>query len=109
MYCNVKKKLELFKKKILITIFKVCRVSTNQLLKISLIEMFSNHSDFFSHYIIEKKILAKKKPLVIFLKKKPTFENINRSIFQTFWKDDCCTKFLFFELETSHFDNLLIF
>ena len=32
-----------------------------------------------------------------------------RSIFQPFWKDDCCAKFLFFELETSNFAYLLIF
>jgi hypothetical protein len=32
-----------------------------------------------------------------------------RSIFQTFWKDDCCAKFLFFKLETSNFGYLLIF
>ena len=25
------------------------------------------------------------------------------AIFQTFWKDDCCTKSLFLELETSNF------
>ena len=32
-----------------------------------------------------------------------------RSIFQTFWTDDCCAKFLLFELETSNFDYLLIY
>jgi hypothetical protein len=32
-----------------------------------------------------------------------------RSIFQTFWKDDCCAKFLFFELETLNFGYLFIF
>ena len=32
-----------------------------------------------------------------------------RSIFQTFWKPDCCPNFLFFELETSNFSYLLIF
>ena len=30
-------------------------------------------------------------------------------IFQTFWKPDCCTKSLFFELETSNFGYLFIF
>ena len=34
---------------------------------------------------------------------------INRAIFQTFWKNDCCTKFLFFELETLNFGHLPIF
>ena len=34
---------------------------------------------------------------------------VKRSIFQTFWKPDCCTKSLFFELETSNFGHLLIF
>ena len=34
---------------------------------------------------------------------------VERSIFQTFWKDDCCDKFFFFELETSNFGYLLIF
>ena len=32
-----------------------------------------------------------------------------RAIFQTFWKDEGCAKFLFFELETSNFGYLLIF
>ena len=32
-----------------------------------------------------------------------------RSIFQTFWKLHCCTKSVFFELETSNFGYLLIF
>ena len=32
-----------------------------------------------------------------------------RAIFQTFWKEHCCAKFLFFELETSNFDYLLFF
>ena len=32
-----------------------------------------------------------------------------RSIFQTFWKQDSCREFLFFELETSNFGYLLIF
>jgi hypothetical protein len=31
-----------------------------------------------------------------------------RSIFQTLWKDDCCIKSLFFELEASNFGYLLI-
>ena len=31
------------------------------------------------------------------------------SIFQTFWKDEGCAKFLFFELETSNFGYLLFF
>ena len=31
-----------------------------------------------------------------------------RSIFQTFWKVYCCTKVLFFELDTSNFGDLLI-
>jgi hypothetical protein len=35
--------------------------------------------------------------------------DLERSIFQTFWKDDCCAKLLFFELETSNFGYLLIF
>ena len=35
--------------------------------------------------------------------------NIERAIFQTFWKDEGCAKFLFFELETSNFGYLLIF
>ena len=35
--------------------------------------------------------------------------HFERSIFQTFWKDDCCAKFLFFELEMSNFGSLLIF
>ena len=39
------------------------------------------------------------------------FEDLwfKRAIFQTFWKDDCCPKSLFFELETSNFGYLLIF
>ena len=32
-----------------------------------------------------------------------------RSIFQTLWKQDCCARFLFIELETSNFGYLLIF
>ena len=36
-------------------------------------------------------------------------EALKRSIFQTFWKDDCVTKSLFFELDTSNFGYLLIF
>ena len=32
-----------------------------------------------------------------------SLEPSKRSIFQTFWKPDCCTKSLFFELETSNF------
>ena len=32
-----------------------------------------------------------------------------RAIFQTFWKPDCCTKSLFFELKTSNFGYLLNF
>ena len=32
-----------------------------------------------------------------------------RSIFQTFWKDDCCPKSLFIELDNSNFGYLLIF
>ena len=32
-----------------------------------------------------------------------------RSNLQTFWKNDCCAKFLFLELETSNFSYLLIF
>ena len=32
-----------------------------------------------------------------------------RSIFQTFWKHDCCPNFLFLELEFSNFGYLLIF
>ena len=32
-----------------------------------------------------------------------------RSIFQTFWKHDCCPDFLFLELETSNYGYLLIF
>ena len=38
------------------------------------------------------------------------FEDLKfkRSIFQTFWKPDCCTKSLFFELETSNFGYLFI-
>ena len=32
-----------------------------------------------------------------------------RSIFQTFWRLHCCTKFVFIELETSNFGYLLIF
>ena len=32
-----------------------------------------------------------------------------RSIFQTFWKQDCCARLLFIELETSNFGYLLIF
>jgi hypothetical protein len=32
-----------------------------------------------------------------------------RSIFQTFWKDDCGAKFLLFELAMSNFGYLLIF
>ena len=32
-----------------------------------------------------------------------------RSILQTFWKTDCVTRSLFFELETSNFGYLLIF
>ena len=35
--------------------------------------------------------------------------NFERSIFQTFWKPYCCTKSLFFELETSNLGYLLIF
>ena len=35
--------------------------------------------------------------------------NHKRSIFQTFWKPDCCPDFLFFKLETSNFSYLLIF
>ena len=35
--------------------------------------------------------------------------NLKRSIFQTFWKPDCCPDFLFLELETSNFGYLLIF
>ena len=34
---------------------------------------------------------------------------LKRSIFQTFWKPDCCPNFLFFKLETSNFSYLLIF
>ena len=34
---------------------------------------------------------------------------LKRSFFQTFWKDDCCAKFLFFELSMSNFDYLLFF
>jgi hypothetical protein len=40
---------------------------------------------------------------LIFMKQK------KRSIFQTFWKQDCCARFLFIELETSNFGYLLIF
>ena len=32
-----------------------------------------------------------------------------RAIFQTFWKDDFCTKSLFFELETSNFGYILAY
>ena len=32
-----------------------------------------------------------------------------RSIFQTFWKPDCVTRYLFFEFETSNFGYMLIF
>ena len=32
-----------------------------------------------------------------------------RAIFQIFWKDDCCTDFLFFELETSNFGSSFVF
>ena len=37
------------------------------------------------------------------------FDKSERSIFQTFWKPDCCPDFLFLELETSNFGYLLIF
>ena len=33
---------------------------------------------------------------------------MKRSIFQTFWKPDCCPDFLFFELENSNLGYLLI-
>ena len=48
---------------------------------------------------------------ILDLKKKiaGSSESVERSIFQTFWKDDCVTKSLFFELETSNFGYLLIF
>ena len=36
-------------------------------------------------------------------------EDFERAIFQTFWKDDCCPDFLFFEIEISNFGYLLIF
>ena len=35
--------------------------------------------------------------------------SFKRSIFQIFWKEYCCAKFLFFEWETSNFGSLLIF
>ena len=39
-----------------------------------------------------------------------TFHVWKRSIFQTFWKDDRCAKFLFFELGTSNFScNAMFF
>ena len=44
---------------------------------------------------------SKKKTTIAFL--------IERAIFQTFWKDEGCAKFLFFELKTSNFGYLLIF
>ena len=46
-----------------------------------------------------------------FLKRYLCFSHgwIERSIFQTFWKPDCCPDFLFLELETSNFGYLLIF
>ena len=31
------------------------------------------------------------------------------AVFQTFWKVHCCTKFLFFELETSNFIYVLAY
>ena len=37
------------------------------------------------------------------------YPELERSIFQTFWKLHCCAKFLFIELETSNFGYLLIF
>ena len=37
------------------------------------------------------------------------FVCFEKSIFQTFWKLHCCTKSLFFELETSNCGYLLIF
>ena len=36
-------------------------------------------------------------------------QKIKRSIFQTFWRTDSCSDFLFLELETSNFGCLLIF
>ena len=36
-------------------------------------------------------------------------QKIKRSIFQTFWRTDSCSDFLFLELETSNFNYLLIF
>ena len=33
--------------------------------------------------------------------------NGKKSIFQTYWKDDCCTNFLFLELGTSNFSYVL--
>ena len=38
-----------------------------------------------------------------------TNRHCERSIFQTFWKDGCCAKYLFFELETLNSGYLLIF
>ena len=35
--------------------------------------------------------------------------NFERAIFQTFWKDDCCTNSLFIKLETSNIGYLFIF
>ena len=37
------------------------------------------------------------------------FKQIERSIFQTFWKPDFGARFLFIELDTSNFGYLLIF
>ena len=35
--------------------------------------------------------------------------DFERSIFQTFWKPDCCPDFLLLQLDTSNFAYLLIF
>ena len=37
------------------------------------------------------------------------YDQVERSIFQTFWKPHYCAKCLFIELETSNFGYLLIF
>ena len=34
--------------------------------------------------------------------------HLSKEYFPTFWKQYCCAKFLFFELETSNFGYLLI-
>ena len=48
-------------------------------------------------------------PPILFLQINNQDDWSKRSIFQTFWKPECCAFFLFFELETLNFGYLLMF